>query len=67
MSVAGPLPFPTITGVWEWRIGGEGEERKEYQQVELLCFGQTVAPEGGSGKILRVHTSFLWVYENLSA
>ena len=28
MSVAGPLPFPTITGVWEWRIGGEVEERR---------------------------------------
>jgi hypothetical protein len=28
MSVAG-----TITGVREWRIGGEGEERKEYQQL----------------------------------
>jgi hypothetical protein len=27
-----PLPFPTIAGVREWRIGGEGEERKEYQQ-----------------------------------
>jgi hypothetical protein len=28
MSAAGPLPFPTITGVWEWRIGGEGEDRR---------------------------------------
>ena len=28
---------PAITGVWEWRIGGEGEERKEYQQ--LTCGG----------------------------
>jgi hypothetical protein len=27
-----PLPFPTIAGVREWRIGGEGEERKEHQQ-----------------------------------
>jgi hypothetical protein len=27
MSVTGPLPFPTITGVWEWRIGREVEER----------------------------------------
>jgi hypothetical protein len=28
MSVAGPLPFPTITGLWEWRIGEEGEDRR---------------------------------------
>jgi hypothetical protein len=27
ISVTGPLPFPTITGVWEWGIGGEVEER----------------------------------------
>jgi hypothetical protein len=33
-----PLPFPTITGVREWRIGGEGEERREYQHTCLLFY-----------------------------
>ena len=27
MSVDGPLSFPTITGAWKWRMGGEVEER----------------------------------------
>ena len=31
-----PLPFPTITGVWEWRIariGGEGEDRRHINNL----------------------------------
>jgi hypothetical protein len=23
-----PLPFPTVTGVWKWRIVGGGEDRR---------------------------------------
>jgi hypothetical protein len=45
MSVSGPLPFPTITGAWEWGIGGEGEERKEYQHSE---FSSSWTPQASS-------------------
>ena len=54
-----PLPFPTITGVREWRIGGEGEERKEYQQLA------PVLPQFASSD--PTYTRGLGVYlENLS-
>jgi hypothetical protein len=39
MSVAGTSAIPYYYWcVREWRIGGEGEERKEYQQVLELAF-----------------------------
>jgi hypothetical protein len=49
MPVAGPLPFPTITGVWEWRIGGEGEERKEYQHFLAIYAQPSHRPITGRG------------------
>ena len=34
-----PLPFPTITGVREWRIGGEGEDRGHINMLMSVQMG----------------------------
>jgi hypothetical protein len=30
-----PLPFPTITGVWKWRIVGGGEDRRHIINTDV--------------------------------
>jgi hypothetical protein len=43
MSVAVPLPFPTIAGAWEWRTGGEAEERRNVNNSEAREGGRRSA------------------------